>query len=84
MRRVTSYLAVIVLMAAADAKPRAAFAEPPEAINLRRTVTVEVVQKVKDSVVNISTTKLIARRRAALSPFWDDLDGGNSVRVPAQ
>jgi serine protease Do len=59
-------------------------AAPPEQINLRRTVTVEVVQKVKDSVVNISTTKLIARRRAALSPFWDDLDGPSSVRVPAQ
>ena len=30
--------------------------EAPEAINLRRTVTVEVVQKTKASVVNIATT----------------------------
>ena len=61
-------------------------AQPAEAINLRRTVTVEVVQKAKDSVVNISTTKLIARRRAtpAFGLFWDDLDGGNTVRVPAE
>jgi serine protease Do len=61
-------------------------AEPPAAINLRRTVTVEVVQKAKDSVVNISTTKLIARRRATggFGLFWDDLDGGNVVRVPAE
>jgi serine protease Do len=61
-------------------------AEPPEAINLRRTVTVEVVQKAKDSVVNISTTKMIARRRASggFGLFWDDMDGGNVVRVPAE
>ena len=74
-----------LLWAVADAGPRAARSAPPESLNLRRTVTVEVVQKVKDSVVNISTTKLIARRRAPLgfSPFWDELDGGNVVRVPA-
>ena len=33
-------------------------------INLRRTITVQVVQKTKDAVVNISTTKLISRRVA--------------------
>ena len=59
-------------------------AEPPEAINLRHTVTVEVVQKVKDSVVNISTTKMIARRRATGFGFWDDLDMGQVMRVPAE
>ena len=61
--------------------------EAPGSINLRRTVTVEVVQKVKDSVVNISTTKLIARRRmpTGFGPFWDDMDGATRevVRVPA-
>jgi len=76
----------IVCLAAAGATPAAVAAEPPESINLRRTVTVEVVQKVKDSVVNVSTTKLIARRRTAtgIGPFFDDLDGGGTVRVPAQ
>jgi serine protease Do len=78
---------LLVLMLTADAAPQWAFAaEPPESINLRRTVTVEVVQKVKDSVVNISTTKFIARRRATggLGMFWDDLDEGQVVRVPAE
>jgi serine protease Do len=70
-------------MGLAGAPPRAARAEPPESINLRRTVTVEVVQKVKDSVVNISTTKFIARRRTNLMPFWDDMEG-EVTRVPAQ
>ena len=65
--------------------PPALAAEPPESINLRRTVTVEVVQKVKGSVVNISTTKLIARRRIALGydPFWEGSDDRDVVRVPA-
>src|SRR3954454_13516644 len=36
-------------------------------INLRRTVTVDVVRKTKDAVVYISTTKL-----ARTSPFGDD------------
>src|SRR5687768_8662509 len=56
----------------------------PESINLRRTVTVDVVQKTKASVVNISTTKLIARRRLPMGfdPFWSD-PGGDVVRVPA-
>jgi serine protease Do len=72
-------IALLLLLAAP------AVAEPPESINLRRTVTVEVVQKAKDSVVNISTTKMIARRRATggIGMFWDDLDGGQIVRVPA-
>src|SRR5881227_233759 len=82
MRRIACYLAVIGFIVA-DARPQAAVADPPESINLRRTVTVEVVQKVKDSVVNISTTKLIARRRAGLGPFWDDMEG-DVTRVPAQ
>ena len=84
MRRLL-FLLVIVTTLAGDAKPSAA--EAPESINLRRTVTVEVVQKVKDSVVNISTTKLIARRRlpTGFGPFWDDMDGSTRevVRVPA-
>ena len=75
--------AITLLLAAAAP---CAGADPPESINLRRTVTVEVVQKAKDSVVNISTTKMIARRRATggFGMFWDDLDGGQIVRVPAE
>jgi serine protease Do len=68
------------------ARPWAAVgAAESESINLRRTVTVEVVQKAKGSVVNISTTKLIARRRLprGFDPFWEGSDVGDIVRVPA-
>ena len=48
-------------------------------INLRRTVTVDVVEKTKDAVVYISTTKLVNqrhpfRRGPILRPvrFWPD------------
>jgi serine protease Do len=77
---------VVITLLLFAAMPCAARAEPPESINLRRTVTVEVVQKAKDSVVNISTTKMIARRRATggFGLFWDDLDGGQVIRVPAE
>src|SRR5580700_10410082 len=44
-------------------------ADPPEAINLRKTVTVQVVAQTKDAVVNISTTKIIRRW---VSPFGND------------
>jgi serine protease Do len=57
----------------------------PNAINLRRTVTVQVVQKTKDAVVNISTTKLINQRVSpfGFDPFWQNADIGPVVRVPA-
>jgi serine protease Do len=49
--------------------PLLAFADPPESINLRNTVTVQVVAKTKAAVVNISTTKII---RQWVSPFGND------------
>src|SRR5690349_6977922 len=62
---------------------RAAAENPPESINLRRTVTVDVVQKTKASVVNIATTKVVLRRvPMGFDPFWLDT-GGDVVRVPA-
>ena len=62
-------------------------AEPPEVINLRRTVTVEVVKKTKGAVVNISTTKTVSRRVPTSpfgdEPFWSPWDGGDRVvRLP--
>jgi serine protease Do len=42
-------------------------ADPPPPINLRRTVTVDVVRKTKDAVVYISTTKIVRT-----SPFGND------------
>ena len=44
-------------------------ADPPEAINLRKTVVVEVVAKTKGAVVNISTTKIVHVR---VNPFGND------------
>ena len=59
---------------------RAAGGDAP--INLRRTVTVEVVEKTKDAVVYISTTKLVERRASPFGdPFWN-FDRG-IVKVPA-
>src|SRR5688572_21281917 len=65
----------------------AAAAGPPEEINLRRTVTVRVVEKTKPAVVNISCTRLIRQRASPFGrdPFGDlfDFGGGEDdiVRV---
>jgi serine protease Do len=59
-----------------------ALAEPPEAVNLRRTVAVEVAEKSKDSVVNISATKLV-RQRVSLfggDPLFDRFGPGELVQ----
>ena len=79
-----SRLITLALIVPPSVSARAAAAkDAPESINLRRTVTVEVVQRTKASVVNISTTKLIAQRRLpfGFDPFWSD--PGDVVRVPA-
>ncbi len=57
----------------------------PDAINLRRTVTVQVVEMTKDAVVNISATKMISRNVSPFGndPFWQLFQGGPAVRVPA-
>jgi serine protease Do len=49
--------------------PVLAPADPPESVNLRKTIVVEVVARTKAAVVNISTTKLITAR---ISPFGND------------
>src|SRR3954469_25481559 len=58
---------------------------PPEEINLRRTVTVEVVKKTKDAVVNISATKIVNQRMNPFGgdPFWQQFDIGDVARIPA-
>jgi serine protease Do len=53
-------------------------------VNLRRTVTVQVVQKTKNAVVNISTTKLVNQRvMVGGAQFWQQFDTGQIVQVPA-
>jgi serine protease Do len=54
-------------------------------VNLRRTVVVEVVEKTKNAVVNISTTKIVSQRVSPFGgdPFWQQFDMGEVMRVPA-
>jgi len=81
-RHLSAILGVIVLAVAA-----ATIAAPPpdSTINLRRTVTVKVVERAKDAVVNISTTKMINRRAGPFGddPFWHQFGGQDVIRVPA-
>jgi serine protease Do len=64
MRRRLHLLSIIYLLFAAQS-----FADPPGAVNLRKTVIVQVVAQTKAAVVNISTTKII---REWVSPFGND------------
>ena len=77
-------LGSVALTAAAPAPaPPAPPADSP--INLRRTVTVQVVERAKDAVVNISTTKMVNRRAGPFGddPFWHQFGGQDVIRVPA-
>src|SRR5688572_4203211 len=78
---------LILVGAVAPALPRATPAAPPadSPINLRRTVTVQVVERAKDAVVNISTTKMVNRRAGPFGddPFWHQFGGQDVIRVPA-
>jgi len=54
-----------------------------DTVNLRRTVVVEVVQRTKDAVVNISAKKIVIRRVSPF-PFWEGFGGPSGlVQVPA-
>ena len=81
--KLTAFALLSLLLVAA----RARGADVPSAttspsINLRHTVTVDVVRKTKDAVVYISTTKTVTRRMA--DPFFFDFGGGGDVvKVPA-
>jgi len=78
MRNRKHYLILVAFLAAAPA-----FADAPPVINLRRTVTVEVVERTKDAVVNIAAEKVIAQRQ---NPFGNDAffrDFGRMALVPA-
>ena len=50
-------------------------------INLRRTVTVDVVQRTKDAVVYISTTKLVQTSPFGNDPFFRQFAPSNTVAV---
>jgi serine protease Do len=65
---------------------RAALAQTsaPE-VNLRRTIVVDVIERTKPAVVNISTTKLVNQRMrfGGDDPFWQQFDFGQVRKVPA-
>ena len=85
-RNLLYYLFLLsVLLFASKSPARDATEGAPPTINLRRTVTVEVVEKTKDAVVNISATKLVNRRVSpfGIDPFMLPFENGQVVRVPA-
>jgi serine protease Do len=60
-----------------------ALSAPPESINLRRTVVVDVVERTKDAVVYVSTTKLISERFGPFGdPFFQQFEMPNAPKVP--
>jgi serine protease Do len=65
------------------ALPSFALADPPDEINLRKTLVVQVVAETKAAVVKISTTKII---RQWVSPFGGDpffQQFGHNESIPA-
>jgi serine protease Do len=69
MRRFTATISPFFCIAFAALLPTVALADPPESINLRKTIIVQVVAETKAAVVNISTTKII---HEWVSPFGND------------
>ncbi len=63
----------------------AAYAQDADGVNLRRSITVQIFEKSKDAVVNISTTKLVSRRINPFGndPFWQQFNLGDVRQVPA-
>lgn len=79
MMRCNCLLAALMILAA----QAAAVAQEGPPINLRRTVTVEVVEKTKGAVVKVSARKMVSvRRRAFINQFSPPVALG-IVRVPA-
>ena len=60
-----------------------AFGAAPESMNLRRTTVVDVVERTKDAVVYVSTTKLISQRFGGFdNPFFQQFENPNAHKVP--
>jgi serine protease Do len=72
------------LLAVSGCCSSALLAQEPT-INLRRTVTVDVVEQTKHAVVNISARRFVNRRVNAVGgdPFWQQFDFGEVVKVPS-
>jgi len=60
-----------------------ALSAPPDTVNLRRTVIVDVVERTKDAVVYVSTTKIISERFGFGGPFFQQFGIPNGQRIQA-
>jgi serine protease Do len=68
MTKQVSRIGLVALLVAAFAgwRTSVARADPPEEINLRRTVIVDVAERTKDAIVYVSSTRLVTQ------PIFDD------------
>jgi len=76
-------VAMLVMIAGSGIGARAD--DATQAINLRKTVVVQVVERVKPAVVNISARTVVTRRINPFGndPFFQQFDMGDLVKVPA-
>ncbi|MBC8109021.1 MAG: trypsin-like peptidase domain-containing protein, partial [Anaerolineae bacterium] len=80
MRMKLPYLLAAVLMI----PPAKLGAAPPESVNLRRTIAVDVAERTKDAVVYISTRKIVSQRfNPTGNPMFDQFDFGQQRRFEA-
>src|SRR5215203_4572767 len=80
MRTKLPYFALLLSMMA----PHVSRAEPPESINLRRTIAVDVAERTKDAVVYISTRKIVSQRfNPTGNPMFDQFDFGQTRKFEA-
>ena len=64
--------------------PSLLHAAPPESVNLRRTIAVDVAERTKDAVVYISTRKIVSQRfNPTGNPFFDQFDFGQTRKFEA-
>jgi serine protease Do len=74
---------VIALIGSIALAPAAKSADPPETINLRRTVIVDVAERTKDAVVYVSSTKMVTQRLVPFGdPFFQQFNLGPTRQVP--
>src|SRR4051812_14878462 len=75
---------IVMLVALVFNGARATLAAPPDSINLRRTIAVDVAERTKDAVVYISTRKIVSQRfNPTGNPMFDQFDFGQVRKFEA-
>ena len=73
----TMLIGVLVAIGLLDAP--VALSAPPESVNLRRTIAVDVAERTKDAVVYVSTRKIVSQRfNPTGNPMFDQFDFGQT------